>query len=71
MGMMNVLREHRIQIDPVFTVVNLAMLVAEGLGKQLDPDLDLIQLAAPYLMKALATAPEALTPRREVPKSVR
>lgn len=69
MGMMNVLREHRIQIDPVFTVVNLAMLVAEGLGKQLDPELDLIQLAAPYLVKALATAPAALTPRREVPKS--
>jgi ubiquinone biosynthesis protein len=69
MGMMNVLREHRIQIDPVFTVVNLAMLVAEGLGKQLDPELDLVQLAAPYLMKALANAPPALTPRREAPKS--
>lgn len=69
MGMMNVLREHRIQIDPVFTVVNLAMLVAEGLGKQLDPELDLIQLAAPYLMKALAEAPPALTPRREAPRS--
>jgi ubiquinone biosynthesis protein len=49
--------------------VNLAMLVAEGLGKQLDPELDLVQLAAPYLMKALANAPPALTPRREAPKS--
>ena len=68
MGMMNVLRRHRVQVDPVFTVVNLAMLVAEGLGKQLDPELDLIALATPYLSKALATAPPALTPRREPPK---
>lgn len=66
-GMMNILRRHRVQIDPVFTVVNLAMLVAEGLGKQLDPELDLIQHAAPYLMKAIATAPAARPPKRDVP----
>lgn len=66
-GMMNILRRHRVQIDPVFTVVNLAMLVAEGLGKQLDPDLDLIAEATPHLMKAIATAPPPREPRREVP----
>ena len=66
-GMMNILRRHRVQIDPVFTVVNLAMLVAEGLGKQLDPDLDLIQEASPHLMKAIASAPPALEPKRDVP----
>lgn len=66
-GMMNILRRHHVQIDPVFTVVNLAMLVAEGLGKQLDPELDLIQHAAPYLMKAIATAPPARPPKREIP----
>jgi len=66
-GMMNILRRHRVQIDPVFTVVNLSMLVAEGLGKQLDPDLDLIQLAAPYLMEAIASAPPAKPPRRQAP----
>ncbi len=69
MGMMNVLRRHRVQVDPVFTVVNLAMLVAEGLGKQLDPDLDLIGLATPYLATALASAPPALKPRRPFPDS--
>ncbi|MEM9073301.1 MAG: AarF/UbiB family protein [Myxococcota bacterium] len=68
-GMMAVLRRHRVQIDPVFTVVNLAMLVAEGLGKQLDPDLDLIGEAAPYLMDAIAKAPPARPPNREVPES--
>ncbi len=68
MGMMSVLRRHRVQIDPVFTVVNLAMLVAEGLGKQLDPTLDLIAEATPYLAKALATAPPPRPPRREAPR---
>ena len=67
MGMMNVLRRHRVQIDPVFTVVNLAMLVAEGLGKQLDPSLDLIAEATPYLAKALASAPTPRPPLRAPP----
>ncbi len=66
-GMMNILRRHRVQIDPVFTVVNLAMVVAEGLGKQLDPDLDLIAEATPHLMRAIASAPPPRPPRREVP----
>jgi ubiquinone biosynthesis protein len=56
-----------VQVDPVFTVVNLAMLVAEGLGKQLDPKLDLIAHAAPFLMNAIANAPPPRPPRREVP----
>lgn len=55
---MEILRRHRIQVDPVFTVVNLAMLVAEGLGKQLDPTLDIVQVATPYLAEAMMTAPE-------------
>ncbi len=66
-GMMNILRRHHVQIDPVFTVVNLAMLVAEGLGKQLDPDLDLIAEATPHLMNAIANAPPPREPRRSVP----
>jgi ubiquinone biosynthesis protein len=55
---MEILRRHRIQVDPVFTVVNLAMLVAEGLGKQLDPTLDIVEVAMPYLAEAMMTAPE-------------
>ncbi len=46
-GMMNVLRKHHVQIDPSFTVVNIALLVAEGLGKQLDPSIDLVPLGRP------------------------
>ncbi|MFW5921070.1 MAG: ABC1 kinase family protein, partial [Polyangiales bacterium] len=65
-GVMAILRRHQVQIDPVFTVVNIAMLVAEGLGKQLDPSLDVVQLAVPYLTEAMATAPTGRGPRREV-----
>lgn len=66
-GMMNVLRRHRVQVDPVFTVVNVALLVAEGLGKQLDPHVDLVLLAVPYLLAAQLTAPEGRAPTRPVP----
>lgn len=70
-GAMAILRRHRVQIDPVFTVVNLALLVSEGLGKQLDPDVDLVAMAFPYLMRALAFAPEGKPPLREIPGETR
>lgn len=66
-GMMNILRRHRIQVEPVFTVVNLGMLVAEGLGKQLDPGIDLVQMAMPYLARAAAVAPDGRPPLRSPP----
>jgi ubiquinone biosynthesis protein len=69
-GMMNVLRRHKVQVDPSFTVVHVALLVAEGLGKQLDPDIDMIPLAAPYLMQAMASAPPARLPNRETPRAL-
>jgi ubiquinone biosynthesis protein len=66
-GMMNILRRHRVQIDPAFTVVNIALLVAEGLGKQLDPAIDLMPMAMPYLTSAMSSAPAGRPPFREVP----
>jgi len=66
-GIMNILRRHRVQIDPSFTVVQVALLVAEGLGKQLDPNVDLITLTLPYLTRALVEAPPARPVNREVP----
>ncbi len=66
-GMMSILRRHRVQVDPVFTVVNLAMVVAEGLGKQLNPDLDIIQEATPHLALAAAKTPPGDPPRRPIP----
>ncbi len=67
-GAMAILRRHRVQIDPVFTVVNIAMLVAEGLGKQLDPTVDMVQMAIPYLMRAMTESPPGNGPLREVPR---
>jgi ubiquinone biosynthesis protein len=67
-GMMNVLRRHRVQVDPTFTVVHIALVVAEGLGKQLDPDIDMLALAAPFLMRALGEAPPARPPYRSPPR---
>lgn len=66
-GMMNVLRRHEVQVDPCLTVVHIALLVAEGLGKQLDPDIDLVPLAVPYLMRAMETAPPGRKPARLPP----
>jgi len=66
-GVMNILRRFRITIDSSFTVVNIALLVAEGLGKQLDPTLDVVQRALPVLLKAAVAAGEGITPRRELP----
>jgi ubiquinone biosynthesis protein len=66
-GIMNILRRHGVQIDPVFTVVNVSMLVAEGLGKQLDPELDMVELSKPYLFEALLKAPPGKPPVRSVP----
>lgn len=68
-GAMAILRRHRVQIDPVFTVVNIAMLVAEGLGKQLDPNVDMVQLAVPYLMRAMGSSPPGKAPLREPPSA--
>lgn len=67
-GVMNILRRHRVQIDPVFTVVDIALVVVEGLGKQLDPHLDMMAMALPYLLRAMAEAPPGQPPKREPPR---
>jgi predicted unusual protein kinase regulating ubiquinone biosynthesis (AarF/ABC1/UbiB family) len=37
-------------VNPTFTIVNIAIAVTEGIGKQLDPDLDLMSEALPYFL---------------------
>jgi len=49
----NILRRHRIHAAANFTVVNIAMMVAEGLGRKLDPTIDLSAEALPYIQSAL------------------
>jgi ubiquinone biosynthesis protein len=45
-----ILRRHRIRANASFTTVNIAIAVTEGIGKQLDPSLDLITEALPYFL---------------------
>ncbi|MFT5434495.1 MAG: ubiquinone biosynthesis protein [Myxococcota bacterium] len=53
-----ILRKHRLRADAAFTTINIAMLVVEGLGKKLDPDLDLFVHIQPFLMQVVAEAPD-------------
>lgn len=48
LDMMNILRRHRVRVNPVYTMCNVAIAVTEGIGKQLDPGLDLMQQALPF-----------------------
>jgi ubiquinone biosynthesis protein len=48
--MLAILRRHRVRVNPTFTIVNIAIAVTEGIGKQLDPDLDLMAEALPYFL---------------------
>ena len=54
--MMSILRRHRVRANPTFTLVNIAIAVVEGIGKQLDPDVDLIAEAAPFFAAMSFTA---------------
>ena len=46
----SLLRSHRVKLDPNFVSVILSIMVLEGLGRTLDPDLDLMWKATPYLL---------------------
>ncbi|MGH7860406.1 MAG: hypothetical protein ACREQY_24010, partial [Candidatus Binatia bacterium] len=52
----NILRRHRIRAAATFTVVNIALMVAEGLGRKLDPTLNPSLEARPWLESALGLA---------------
>ncbi|MCA9679077.1 MAG: AarF/ABC1/UbiB kinase family protein [Myxococcales bacterium] len=54
--MMDILRRHRVRVNPTFTMCNIAIAVTEGIGKQLDPGLDLVQEALPFFMTLRADA---------------
>jgi predicted unusual protein kinase regulating ubiquinone biosynthesis (AarF/ABC1/UbiB family) len=51
MDMMNILRRFRVRVNPTFTLVNIAIAVTEGIGKQLDPDVDLMAAALPFFAR--------------------
>jgi ubiquinone biosynthesis protein len=57
--MMNILRRHRVRANATFTMVNIAIAVTEGIGRQLAPELDLMTEAMPFFAKANLGAPVA------------
>ena len=58
----DILRRHRIQARSHMTMVNLALMTAEGLGKRLAPELSLTDAALPYLAEALGETPPGAEP---------
>ncbi|UMM22459.1 hypothetical protein L5515_003662 [Caenorhabditis briggsae] len=48
--MFTIVAEHKVELDSAFTTVILSVMVLEGFGRSLDPDLDLFQCARPYLL---------------------
>jgi ubiquinone biosynthesis protein len=53
----DILRRHKVQARSHMTMVNLALMTAEGLGKRLAPELNLTDEALPYLAEALGIQP--------------
>jgi len=43
-------REYRVEIDPTMANIVMSTLILEGLGRSLDPDLNLIECALPFVM---------------------
>jgi len=60
----DILRRHRIQARSHMTMVNLALMTAEGLGKRLCPELSLTAASLPYLVEALAARDAAALAHR-------
>lgn len=52
--MMGILRRHRVRANPVFTMVNIAIAVTEGIGRQLDDSLDLMSETLPFFARLQA-----------------
>ena len=52
---LSAVREHRVMIEPNFTTLVSSIAILEGLGRQLDAELDLFTLAVPLLAKLAAS----------------
>jgi len=48
----SIVAKHRVQMEPAFSCVIAAVMIVEGVGRTLDPDLDLFDCARPYVLAA-------------------
>ncbi|KAJ1638250.1 ABC1 family-domain-containing protein [Pavlovales sp. CCMP2436] len=51
LDVLSAVRDHRVMIEANYTTLVTSICILEGLGRQLDPDLDLFTLALPILAK--------------------
>mmetsp|Transcript_1808 Transcript_1808/g.2579 ORF Transcript_1808/g.2579 Transcript_1808/m.2579 type:complete len:589 (+) Transcript_1808:93-1859(+) len=49
---LNLVYEHKVPLDPSFGTLVLSIVIAEGILRQLDPDLDIFRTSVPFLLKA-------------------
>ncbi|NOR81283.1 MAG: ubiquinone biosynthesis protein UbiB [Methyloprofundus sp.] len=56
------LRDHQLNLPPDLTLLMKSLITLEGMGRQLDPDFNIVQEATPFLQRALFKryAPDAL-----------
>ena len=47
---------HKVKLDPAFSTLILSLGVLDGLGRQLDPDLDLLRAAMAFIFEAKTSA---------------
>jgi ubiquinone biosynthesis protein len=57
----DIYRRYGMRLDGRYTVLNVSMMVCEGLGKKLDPSLDITGEAKPFLAAALALPTKTAT----------
>lgn len=48
-GMLRVIRGHRMKLDGEFATLLTNMLALEGIAKKLDPEINIMRCAVPYL----------------------
>lgn len=49
--MLGLMCSYRVKIESSFTAVMIGIMVAEGVGRSLDPEVDLMSVAAPILLR--------------------
>ncbi len=47
------LRDHQLKLPPDLTLLMKTLITLEGMGRQLDPDFNIVQVATPFLQRAL------------------
>lgn len=55
LDVLSAVRAHRVLIEANFTTLISSIVILEGLGRQLDPDLDLLMMAIPLLARIAVT----------------